>query len=177
MRLQVSPEDFHNPIGGLVKTFRDEGITALWRGSVPALLGALSENAMAFSINGLLKRFLIQNNQTNNINKTIKLNFYEPFLTGAITGSFTPLVLCPCDVLKCRAQMNRALGKDSSLKEVLKQLLKQRGIRGLYLGFPIQITRDIIFYSSFFGSYDVMVDYMKRKTNLSDSVIYFTAGG
>ncbi len=35
----------------------------LLQGSVPAFLGALSENAVAFAVNGILKRYLTQDNQ------------------------------------------------------------------------------------------------------------------
>jgi solute carrier family 25 (mitochondrial carnitine/acylcarnitine transporter), member 20/29 len=51
------------------------------------------------------------------------------------------------------------------------------GLRGFFAGFPIQVTRDVIFYSSFFGSYDVICIYLKKYTSLSDPIIYFTAGG
>lgn len=76
---------------------------ALWRGSVPAFLGALGENAVAFGVNGMLKRFLSNRRDVDNQEK----NLYEPFLTGAITGVFTSIALCPLDILKCRAQMSR----------------------------------------------------------------------
>lgn len=34
----------------------------------------------------------------------------KSFLTGAATGFCTAFVLCPSDVLKCRAQLNRLKG-------------------------------------------------------------------
>jgi hypothetical protein len=100
VRLQVNPTKYT----GLVICFRQtiaEGVSSLWRGSVPAFIGALSENAVAFATSGLLKR-LLHNAGMEHDNKPL----YMPFLTGGITGMFSAIVLCPCDVLKCRAQVN-----------------------------------------------------------------------
>lgn len=51
------------------------------------------------------------------------------------------------------------------------------GFRGLFTGFQIQLTRDVIFYSSFFGTYDASCILLKKYTPLSDPVIYFLSGG
>ena len=58
VRMQVQPGEFKNSLECFRKTMVGEGIPTLWRGSVPAFMGALSENAMAFCINGNLKRLL-----------------------------------------------------------------------------------------------------------------------
>jgi hypothetical protein len=140
--MQVQPGLFINPIEAIKRTVIDEGFLALWRGSVPAFIGALGENAMAFGVNGFLKRILKDNNEPSLI---------QHFITGGITGAFhnprrllidqmsammvydlligacTPLVLCPCDVLKCRAQMNRASGNDSSLRYVIRSTYQRQG--------------------------------------------------
>lgn len=56
--MQVQPGEFKNSLECFRKTMVGEGIPTLWRGSVPAFIGALSENAVAFCINGNLKRIL-----------------------------------------------------------------------------------------------------------------------
>lgn len=48
-------------------------------------------------------------------------------------GACTPLVLCPCDVLKCRAQMNRASGHDSSLRYVIRSTYQRQGLKSLLI--------------------------------------------
>eukprot|EP01035_Chromulina_nebulosa_P024402 gene24402-31766_t len=173
--MQVQPGIFISPYLCIRKTLQDEGLFALWRGSLPAFMGALSENAMAFGVNGLLKRFLNTNTSSDNN----KRSYIEPLITGGITGIFIPIVLCPCDVLKCRAQVNRLKGQTTgiTLRHVFSDTIKQHGIKGLYTGITIQLTRDVIFYSSFFGSYDIMCDIMKKNTKWSDTFIYFMAGG
>jgi hypothetical protein len=55
-----------------------------------------------------------------------------------MTGSCTAFVLCPCDVVKCRSQMNRSMGLGSSeFQVVLKDTIRKRGFRGLYTGYCI----------------------------------------
>ena len=65
--------------------------------------GALSENAVAFGVNGMLNRVF----DNNNIGQE---SYFRSFVTGSVTGFCTAFVLCPADVIKCRAQLNRARG-------------------------------------------------------------------
>lgn len=172
VRMQVQPGEFKNAFHCFQRTFSGEGITALWRGSVPAFIGALSENAVAFAINGSLKRLMTVLRGSKEGKK-----YYEPYLCGGLTGGCTAVVLCPCDVIKCRAQLSRAQGKASSFREILGQTLKKQGYRGLYTGFSAQVLRDIPFYASFFGSYEAFCTLFKKNTNWSDPTIYFVSGG
>jgi len=176
VRLQVQPGEFTSALDCFRKTMWGEGVTKLWSGSVPALTGALLENAVAFGVNGALKRILSLGDKAAPRLEKDK-SFVEPFLTGGITGFFTAIVLCPCDVLKCRAQLSRATGQDARIREVVRRLVEKSGVRGFYTGFSAQVIRDIPFYGSFFGTYDVMCRVLKDRTNWSDASVYFTAGG
>lgn len=173
VRMQVQPGEFKGPIDCFRKTMWGEGVAKLWSGSVPALTGALAENAVAFGVNGALKRILDPTGKKSQAEKS----FYEPFITGGITGFFTAIVLCPCDVVKCRAQLSRATGQDARIREVINRLVKKDGLRGFYTGLGSQVIRDIPFYGSFFGTYDVMCRVLRANTNWSDAGVYFTAGG
>jgi solute carrier family 25 (mitochondrial ornithine transporter) member 2/15 len=172
VRMQVSHGEFKGPIECFRKTMMGEGIPALWKGSVPALMGALSENAVAFCINGNLKRIL----EIMRVDKETP-SAHEPFLAGGITGFCTAFVLCPSDVLKCRSQMSRARGISLTMSQLIKQTVKTQGVRGFYTGIGAQVMRDIPFYASFFGSYDLICRELKANTDWTDTGIYFTAGG
>lgn len=50
-------------------------------------------------------------------------------------------------------------------------------MRGLYTGIGAQVVRDIPFYASFFGSYDIFCKVLKKSTDWNDTSIYFVAGG
>jgi len=172
VRMQVQPGEFKNAIHCFNRTFSGEGITALWRGSIPAFIGALSENAVAFAINGSLKRLMNVLHGSTEVKSR-----YESYICGGLTGGCTAVVLCPCDVIKCRAQLNRAQGKAASITEIFAQTIKTQGFRGLYTGFSAQVLRDIPFYASFFGSYEAFCTYFKKNTSWSETTIYFVSGG
>ena len=59
MRLQTSgPDVFRGPTDACLRTVREEGVRALWKGAVPALASALTENLVVFAANGLIHRSL-----------------------------------------------------------------------------------------------------------------------
>jgi hypothetical protein len=101
----------------------------------------------------------------------------EPFLTGAMSGACTAFVLCPSDVLKCRAQVRLSKGIKTGIVDVLKHTIKTQGVLGLYTGIGAQVLRDIPFYMAFFGTYDVCCDLLRKNTTLPDVSIYFISGG
>ncbi len=193
VRMQVEPEKYSKAVRCLQMTVRHETISSLWRGSVPAFMGALSENAVAFGINGILKRLF--GSETNES----QISYTKPILTGAITGFFTAFVLCPCDVVKCRAQTMptatpattaattatnilkpnaiTSTSTNTSSLHIAKQILRTHGHRGLFVGLNAQLLRDVPFGAAFFGSYEILCQIMKRNTTLSDSSVYFLSGG
>lgn len=169
VRLQVNPGEFSGFLDCLRKTARGEGITALWGGSTPAFMGAISENVMAFATNGLLKRVF----HTGEENKSV----FEPFFCGGVTGLFSATVLCPCDVVKCRTQVNGARGVSVGAASLAHKIWHTNGFRGLYRGFSSQLMRDVPFYASFFGSYEIICQALKEHTDLTETSVYFVAGG
>jgi hypothetical protein len=184
VRLQVNPGEFTSVLGCIGKTLKQEGLTALWRGSSPAFIGALSENAVAFAVNGMIKRLLYREDNSSSTatttdGKTVQEQpYWKTVASGAITGIFSAMVLCPCDVAKCRAQTNIAKGLEyQGIPVLIKSMVQQRGWKSLFTGLNAQIIRDVPFYASFFGSYEIITRTMKKHSDLPDASIYFLAGG
>lgn len=171
----ASPGQYRGAIDCGRQVITGEGFLKLFSGSVPALTGAVLENATAFCLNGALKRLLGDREKVKFEDKP----FYEPFLIGGVTGFTVAFVLCPCDMLKCRAQalQSQSHGQKLSIREIMGNVLKQRGLLGLYTGMRPQIVRDIFFYGSFFGSYEVLCVGLRKYTDMPDAAVYGTAGG
>ena len=55
-------------------------------------------------------------------------------------------------------------------------ILRSHGVRGLYIGMPSQIARDMTFYGTFFGSYEVCTAAMREHTDLPEGVAVFLSG-
>lgn len=176
VRMQVNPAEYVSALQSLRRTVTNEALTSLWKGSIPAFVGALSENAVAFGINGALKRLFYSDTSTS----TNNISVVRPLITGGITGGFTAICLCPCDVVKCRAQMKTSVqgsACDKSVRTLVNEILRQRGIRGLFVGLNAQLLRDIPFGAAFFGSYEIMCQLFHKYTSLPDGTIYFMSGG
>jgi solute carrier family 25 carnitine/acylcarnitine transporter 20/29 len=158
-------------------TVRTGGVTALWRGSVPALTGQLLENSVVFTVNGFLKRHFHAdighlNDEPDNV------NYAKPVLIGGVTGILSAFVLCPCDVVKCRAQANILHGQGAvNVTDITKNIIKTSGVSGLWRGIGAQILRDVPFNATFFGSYDILCHLFQRHTKWSEGTVYFIAGG
>lgn len=172
VRLQCVPSDAQ---GGALKCFvntiQNEGVVALWRGSIPAFTGQLGENMMAFGVNGFLNRIFKQHGISDD-------SMARNYISGSVTGLCTAFILCPADVIKCRAQLNRFSGGNGNVREIISKILDTKGLRGLYTGFGCQIARDIPFYCFFFGSYNFSCKLIRSNfPGTPDSVVYFTSGG
>ena len=102
VRMQARPEMYSGVFQCLRKTLAEESITSLWKGSTPALSGAVVENMVAFSVNQQLKRFFPEA-------EGAVAPWWQPIAFGGATGVFTSIVLCPSDVIKCKVQVGRSL--------------------------------------------------------------------
>ena len=170
--MQVQPGEFNSAVHCFRKTVSIEGITALWRGSFPALVGAVSENAVAFGVNGALRRIL----DSKVTSEPTTASPYKPFVNGSITGFFSAFVLCPADVVKCRSQLSRATGGTGHFLDIVKSTVAKDGFSGLYTGISAQILRDIPFYCFFFGTYELSCRILKDYWQLPESATYFISG-
>lgn len=175
VRMQVQPAEYRGMSSGLFKILRAEGVTALWKGATPAFLGALTENAVAFAINGLLTRALPWREDSP----------FRSVLTGGVTGVFAAVALCPLDVIKCRAQVG-GMPSANALEPVVssmgtwsigREILRAEGVRGLFRGLSAQVLRDVPFFGAFFGAYDLCRSGLRKHTSWSDNSVYFVAGG
>lgn len=173
VRMQVLSAEYGiSSFSCIHKTLTEEGVTALWKGSVPAFAGAVTENATAFVLNGLFHRMLGEEEGESHTRSPGK-----SFLLGAGAGFFTAFVLCPTDVVKCREQVFRSQGHAQSTSRIARDLYRTAGWRGFTLGLAPQIWRDIAFFSFFFGSYDYFNVQLQTHTKLPTAVTYFISGG
>ncbi|CAM9943297.1 unnamed protein product [Choristocarpus tenellus] len=177
VRMQARPDAFSGPFQCLRKTLAEEHITSLWKGSTPALCGAVMENMVAFGVNQQLKRLFPEEEGEGHTSR------WRPVGFGAATGLFTSVVLCPSDVIKCKVQVNRSfkagvggeIGVDAV--QMMKRVLRTQGIRGLFVGLGAQFARDVPFYAAFFGTYDGIVDVTKNYNGIPKEMLYLFAGG
>ncbi|CAM9170752.1 unnamed protein product, partial [Hapterophycus canaliculatus] len=199
VRMQARPDAFSGMFQCLRKTLAEESIVSLWKGSTPALGGAVAENMVAFGVNEQLKRLFPERDGK-------PAPWWQPIFFGGVTGIFTTVVLCPSDVIKCKVQIGRSIRKEvagtggvgaagaagaagATAKEagglpvlnatqMTRHVLRTQGIRGLFVGLGAQFARDIPFFAAFFGTYETVVRTGKEsRYEVPLEVLYFMAGG
>lgn len=174
VRMQTNPTQFSGVVGSTLSIYRNEGITAFWKGAVPTAFGMALENAMAFGVNEALKRAFPATPKDGNQNGPPDLG--KPFLMGAITGCCSALVLLPSEIIKAKTQV--VVGENVSSQEIMKRMIKHSGIKSMFVGLDAQLARDSSFYAIFFGGYELSC-YMFRThvPSMPDELNYFISGG
>lgn len=94
--------------------------------------------------------------------RSLSLSLPYYFAAGAAGGFTQSLVLCPIDVVKSKLQVmgighghgNLEGVKVPSSLQVAREIVKNRGLLGLYLGLLPTLYRDVIGYGFFFTGYE-----------------------
>ena len=174
VRMQTSPDQFSTVIGSTTSIVKNEGFTALWKGAVPTAGGMVLENCMAFGVNEALKRAFPDD--PNKVNQGGPPDLFKPFLMGSLTGCCSALVLLPSEIIKAKTQV--VIGKPTSSQQILKEMMKQQGMKSLFVGLDAQLARDASFYAVFFGGYELSCYMFKTYApSMPDELNYFISGG
>jgi hypothetical protein len=183
--MQTYPTIYTHVIQSAEKTIREEGMHALWKGSIPTAIGMAAENAMAFGVNEALKRAFPSrddNFTTTSSSKDGALQYrppdlFRPFWMGLVTGLASAVVLLPSEVIKAKTQV--VVGNEhSSSFDVYKKMMRKQGWKSLFVGLDSQLMRDGPFYAVFFGGYDLCCySFRTYVPSMPDEVNYFLSGG
>ncbi|EMC95601.1 hypothetical protein BAUCODRAFT_157025 [Baudoinia panamericana UAMH 10762] len=123
--------------------------TSLLRGAAAPILGYGLLNALLFvSYN----RSLALLNTGSMSDWPENPSAWSIWTAGALGGLATFIVSAPTELVKCRAQVSNP--PQSSL-DIARQMWKQAGLRGLYLGGGITSVRDAVGYGFYFWSYEM----------------------
>ncbi|CAF1403524.1 unnamed protein product [Rotaria sp. Silwood1] len=99
----------------------------------------------------------------NNKNNHEQLTSLENMAAGSLAAIFASLVLCPTELVKCRIQtMNdfqlhkqKPIRKTISPIDIIRNIIRTEGIRGLYRGLTATLARECPGYGCFFGAYEL----------------------
>lgn len=83
----------------------------------------------------------------------------ELWAAGAIAGLATFVVSTPCEIVKCRTQVEGGSGAGGSSSRsswgITKDIWRHEGLRGFYFGGVVTSLRDSIGYGFYFWSYEL----------------------
>lgn len=139
-----------------------EGTSSLIAGTAAPVLGYGALNALLFVSYNRSETAL--NNALNTQN-----NLWTTWVAGALGGLATWVVSTPTELIKCRAQLS---SPPASSWSITKSVLRNEGVRGLYLGGVVTALRDSVGYGFYFWSYELstrmMMSSEKREASFSE---------
>ncbi|KAI8979114.1 putative mitochondrial inner membrane transporter ymc3 [Mycotypha africana] len=176
IRLQTtSKSHFKGPLDCLLKTLKNEGPTALYKGATPPLIGWMfMDSIMLGTLHNT--RLFLQNNWNG---KDKPLSLFQHGLAGLAGGLTVSFVATPVEHIKARLQVQYNNGKTKVYKgpiDCVRKVVKNNGIFGLWQG----LTPTMLFRSWFFvfwSSYEIFTRELKKRTSLDAGSISFIAGG
>ncbi|KAB8250732.1 alpha-1,6 mannosyltransferase subunit [Aspergillus flavus] len=191
VRLQTSKDGhFKGPLDCVLQTVRKEGVSGLYKGATPPLVGWMVMDSVMLGSLTLYRRLLLENVFSRpEIRRITPFAKYQDQATlpsfghgiaGIMAGTTVSFIAAPVEHVKARLQIQYAADKSKRMYsgpiDCIRKILRTHGLGGLYRG----LCATIFFRSFFFfwwGSYDVLSRWMRERTNLSTPAINFWAGG
>ncbi|PLN76000.1 mitochondrial thiamine pyrophosphate carrier 1 [Aspergillus taichungensis] len=149
----TSHQNIQGPIyKGTFSTLRSilkhEGITALWKGNIPAELMYITYGATQFTTYRTITH-LLQTHSPRPLPPPL-----ESFLAGATAGGLATATTYPLDLLRTRFA---AAGHEriySSLATSVRDIVRHEGARGLFRGCSAAIAQIVPYMGLFFATYE-----------------------
>ncbi|XP_041667024.1 mitochondrial ornithine transporter 1-like [Cheilinus undulatus] len=160
VKMQTFPNAYRGFIHCFTSTFKEMGIRGLYKGTTPALISNITENAVLFLSYGLCQDVV---RYVCNMDKGSNLSDFQRASSGSLASIFSTMAICPTGLVKCRLQAMyemEASGKvvsrqRSTVWTVVKTVMKTNGPLGFYQGLTATIIREIPGYFCFFGAYEL----------------------
>ncbi|XP_068601604.1 solute carrier family 25 member 15a [Brachionichthys hirsutus] len=160
VKMQTFPTMYRSFVHCFVSTYRLVGLRGLYKGTTPALVSNIGENAVLFLSYGFsqdMVRFVC------GVDKGADLSDVQKASSGSFASIFSSLVVCPTELVKCRLQAMHemegsgkiASGQRSTAWTVVKAVLKTNGPLGFYEGLTSTMAREVPGYFCFFGAYEL----------------------
>ncbi|XP_030379180.1 mitochondrial glutamate carrier 1-like [Scaptodrosophila lebanonensis] len=175
---QIGPNGekmYNNMFDCFRKTYAAEGYFGMYRGSAVNIILITPEKAIKLAANDYF-RFHLATPEG-------KLTIPMQCLAGGLAGAFQIVVTTPMELLKIQMQdagrvasAARAAGRQVEKVTAMgltKQLLKEKGIFGLYKGVGATGVRDITFSVVYFPLFATVNDKGPRKTDGSGEAVFY----
>ncbi|XP_044586764.1 mitochondrial basic amino acids transporter isoform X2 [Cotesia glomerata] len=128
-----------------------ESIHGLYRGMSSPLAGVAALNAIVFGVYAQAQKHIIKDPN----------NLTSHFFAGALAGLAQAPIICPLELAKMRLQL-----QENSVKSPKKiysgpitcmiDILRQKGIRGVFTGFWVTVVREVPSLGLYFSTYELL---------------------
>eukprot|EP00933_Yihiella_yeosuensis_P031510 TRINITY_DN2508_c4_g1_i1.p1 TRINITY_DN2508_c4_g1~~TRINITY_DN2508_c4_g1_i1.p1 ORF type:complete len:323 (+),score=73.11 TRINITY_DN2508_c4_g1_i1:84-971(+) len=138
---------YHGIVDCVVKVAKVEGVAALWKGIVPALIRQVSYHSFTFvlyePIRDLVSFGLGYQDGTT--------NYFQRLICAGLSAAIAISIFNPTEVVK--TQMQSAAGS-LSMKEVVLKVHSKDGIKGFWAGLKPNVARTFLVNGAEIGTYD-----------------------
>lgn len=147
---KAPPLYYTGAIHCLRHTIKTDGYMSLYRGISAPLIGSMAECAVLFVVYSEIKK------QLGEKPGEPPLTLLQMSISGGIAGGFTPFVLTPFELVKCRLQtVGEGFRTYKGPMDVVIQTIKEEGFfRGLYRGNMSMLLREVPGNFCWYGVYE-----------------------
>lgn len=166
---------YHGMIDCLVKVAHLEGIRALWKGLVPALVRQVSYHSFTFvlyePIRDTVQSLLFADSDPAQTGYTLRL------ISAGLSAAIAISIFNPTEVVK--TQMQSSSGQ-TTMREVTQKIWSKDGYKGFWAGIRPNVVRTFLVNGAEIGTYDeaklAVVDYLGSEGLAAHLCASFVAG-
>jgi len=149
MQDQVKPSVF-TIVRNIIR--HEGGVRALWKGSLPPLLGVGGTASIQFGVNENVKKLILKANGGQ------PFTIGQLFLSGSIAGIANCSISIPAEHFRIRMQTQSQTAKvyNGSI-DCMKKIFRTYGLKGVFRGTVPTLCRDSIGYGVYFALYTTLL--------------------
>lgn len=136
---------YNGMVDAVFKIVRNEGISALWKGVVPALYRQTSYSSLCMALYEPFR---------NAIGSDTEVTYSQKLAAGGLAGALSISIVNPMDVIKVRMQADKAGTLYKGVGDALQKIAKVEGISGFLKGLGPNVQRGFIVNAAELGTYD-----------------------
>ncbi|EEB10455.1 Peroxisomal membrane protein PMP34, putative [Pediculus humanus corporis] len=143
-------------LDGLLKIKKEEGIKALWNGTIPSLF-LVANPTIQFVIYEAVKREL------HKIYPEKKFGAFIFFLIGAFSKAVATVMTYPIQLLQTKLRHGHTyqdLRKNAGMNEVAAYILRKYGLSGLFKGMEVKILQTVLTAALMFTTYEKITQFV-----------------
>ncbi|XP_046816962.1 mitochondrial ornithine transporter 1 [Vespa crabro] len=178
VKMQTFPSIYKGMINCFVKTVKTDGIIrGLYAGTMPAVVANVAENSVLFTAYGGCQKVV---SKILGKEKVEDLSSLGNACAGFFAAFFSSLTLCPTELIKCKLQAMHEVQSQMDIAnkvmtrigpwELTRNILREQGIRGLFVGLTSTIVREMPGYFFFFGGYEVTRELLAKPNQKRDDI-------
>lgn len=179
VKMQTFPAMYKGMANCFLRTLRTDGITrGLYAGTIPAVAANVAENSVLFAAYGGCQKAIAY---FLGVQSVKELSSFSNACAGFFAAFFSSLTLCPTELIKCKLQAMKEVEQMQTIANkstrphigpwnLTRQIFKEQGIRGLFVGLSSTIAREMPGYFFFFGGYEATRELLTTKGQKRDDI-------